>query len=268
MNRLQAGFARYANPFSGKIYTVSLQPEDVHSIVFWSKHYKPLLPYLDELQDQGYHFYFHYTITGTPRVLEPHVPDWQQSVFVFHELAERTSPRHVQWRFDPILFTDGLEKDFYIERFRDIATALAGATQRCYFSFAVLYDKVKRRLQKTSIHYYDPSLEEKLSLVEAMANIADQCGITLYACCQDVLVEGYAQKAHCVDGDLLARLFPGRPRVSQRRPTRKQCGCVASRDIGIYDSCPYGCVYCYANQKREVALARFQGHDPTGEMLV
>jgi len=132
----------------------------------------------------------------------------------------------------------------------------------------VLYDKVKRRLQKAEIRYYDPSLEEKQSLVEAMANIADKCGITLYACCQDVLVRGYVQKARCVDGDLLAELFPDRPRVSQRRPTRKQCGCVASRDIGMYNSCPYGCVYCYANQNRKAALARFQGHNPEKDMLI
>ena len=267
MNRLQAGSAYYPNPFSGEIHTVSLQSEDVHSSVFWSKHYGPLLHHLNELIERGYCFYFHYTITGAPRALEPYVPDWQQSVLIFRELAERTSPLHVQWRFDPILFTDKLRTDSYIERFRDIAAALTGATQRCYFSFAVFYSKVQRRLQKAGVRYYDPPLEEKQSLVEAMVDIADQCGITLYACCQDMLAGGRIQKAHCVDGDLLTELFPDRPWVSQLRPTREQCGCVASRDIGMYDSCPCGCVYCYANQSRGVALTRFWTHNPKGDTL-
>jgi hypothetical protein len=268
MNRLRAGFVRYPNPFGGQVYTVSLRPEDVHSIVFWSKQYGPLLPHLDELAGRGYRFYCHYTITGAPRALEPHVPDWQQAVHVFRELAERTSPRRVLWRFDPILFTDERGPEFYIGRFRDIATTLAGATHRCYFSFATFYGKVKRQLQRKGIPFRDPPLEEKQALVEAMAGVAGECGITLHACCQDDLVSERVRKAHCVDGDLLAELFPDRPRVSQPRPTRQGCGCVASRDIGVYDTCPYGCLYCYANQGRKVALTRFQAHDPDGEMLM
>jgi hypothetical protein len=268
MNRLEAGFVRYPNPFGGQTYTVSLRPGDVHSIVFWSKHYGQFLPHLDEIVNRGYRFYFHYTITGAPRVLEPHVPDWQQSVQTFRELARRTDPRQVQWRFDPIVFTDELDIEFYAGRFRDIATALAGATRRCYFSFAVLYDKVNRQLQRAGIRFRDPSAEKKQTLTEMMADIADECGITLYACCEDALVTGKVQKAHCIDGDLLAELFPDRPLVSQAKPTRAQCGCVASRDIGVYDTCPYGCVYCYANQGQEVALARFRSHDPTEDMLV
>jgi hypothetical protein len=268
MNRLRAGFVRYPNPFSGEIYTVSLRPEDVHSIVFWSKHYAPLLPHLDELEEGDYRFYFHYTITGAPRTLEPRVPGWQQAVQVFRKLAERTSSRQVQWRFDPILFTDELGPAFYAARFRDVATALSGATERCYFSFAVFYGKVERRLREAGVHYHDPPMEEKRSLVETMADVADECGITLYSCCQDALVGGRVQKARCVDGDLLAELFPDRPRISQLRPTREQCGCVASRDIGMYDTCPYGCVYCYANKGHPVALSRSKSHDVEGEMLV
>lgn len=267
MNRIRAGTARYPNPFSNQVYEVSLHPENVHSIVFWSKHYGPLLAHLDELEERGYRFYFHYTITGAPRTLEPHVPDWTKGVQVFRQLAERTSLRHVQWRFDPILLTDELDARFYIDRFAQIAAALTGATERCYLSFAAFYGKVERQLQRLHIHFIDPAAEEKRALVDALADIADECGITLYACCQDVLVGERVQKAHCVDGDLLAALFPDRPHVSKFQPTREQCGCVASRDIGMYNTCPYGCAYCYANQGREVALARFRAHDPQGDML-
>jgi hypothetical protein len=256
MNRLRMGFVCYPNPYSGQVYTISLKPGEVHSIVFWSKNYAPLLPYLDELTERGYRFYFHYTITGSSKTLEPYVPDWHQSVLLFRELAERTSPRHVQWRFDPILLTEELETDFYLDRFYKIATKLNGVTERCYFSFAVFYNKIRHRLQEAGIRYYDPPLEEKRSLVQEMADIASAYSINLYACCQDALVDGYVQAAHCIDGDLLAEMFP------------EQCGCTTSLDIGMYDSCPYGCLYCYANQSRQLALARFRNHNPTDEKLI
>jgi hypothetical protein len=174
----------------------------------------------------------------------------------------------VQWRFDPILFTEELTADHTLSRFRDIASALAGATERCYFSFASFYGKVRRRLVQAGIRAVDPPIEEKLALTEALADIADGCGMALYACCQEALVGGRVHRASCVDGDLLAELFPDRPHVTKRQPSRDGCGCVASRDIGVYDTCPYGCVYCYANQSHEAALARHRAHDREGEMLI
>jgi hypothetical protein len=268
MNRLRAGLVSYPNPFSGELCTVSLQPQDVHSIVFWSKFYGPFLPHLDELESRGYRFYCHYTITGAPRALERHVPAWERAVEVAGRLAARTSPRRVLWRFDPIVFTDELGADFYLARFRDLAAALAGATERCYFSFATFYGKVARQMKQAGLRYRDPAPEEKQALVAALADIAGEHGITLYACCQDALATGRVRKAHCVDGDLLAALFPDRPLVDEARPTREQCGCFASRDIGVYDTCPFGCVYCYANKSHTAAQARYRAHEPTAELLV
>lgn len=268
MHRLDAGNVSYPNPFGGKVSTVSLRPEHVHSIVFWSKHYGTFLDYLDEIEKRGYRFYCHYTITGAPRLLEPHVPAWEHAVQVFRKLARRISPRRVLWRFDPIVFTDELGADFYRDRFRDLAVSLDGSTERCYFSFANFYGKVERRMRPLGIAYTDPPLEEKHALVERLAEIAGEHGITLYACCQEALIQGRVKQAHCVDADLLAELFPDRPLAAVLKPTREQCGCFASRDIGVYESCAYGCVYCYATQSHAAAVSRLRAHDPSGEMLI
>jgi Domain of unknown function (DUF1848) len=48
---------------------------------------------------------------------------------------------------------------------------------------------------------------------------------------------------------------------------REECGCFESRDIGEYDTCPHGCVYCYAVQNQELAKTRYKQHDPLGESL-
>lgn len=261
IRRLKDEVVRYPNPFSGQEIEISLAPEDVHSIVFWSKNYAPFLGYIPELERGGYGFYCHYTITGMPKKLEPNVPDWETSATVFKQLSARTSPRHVQWRFDPILFTEYLGRDWYLDRFRKIAEVLHGYTHRCYFSFANMYSKVVRRLRSQNIKYLVPTTDEKTEMVNAMHAIASSCEIRLYACCQEDLISANVEKARCVDGLLLSRLFPEKLPVTKTNPTRKGCNCTISRDIGVYNTCPHGCIYCYANQKSDKARHRYRSHN-------
>jgi DNA repair photolyase len=49
---------------------------------------------------------------------------------------------------------------------------------------------------------------------------------------------------------------------------RKACGCVVSKDIGIYDSCIFGCPYCYATGNFENAKENQENHDPQSPSLV
>ena len=37
---------------------------------------------------------------------------------------------------------------------------------------------------------------------------------------------------------------------------REACGCIMSKDIGEYNTCPHECVYCYANTSKEIAIAK------------
>ncbi len=268
MARLRSGSATYPNPFSGQLHQVSLRPEDVHSIVFWSKSYRPFLPHVEALDSAGYRYVCHYTITGAPRALEPRVPDWRVSLEAFRVLSERIGPRRVLWRFDPIVFTDTLDAAYYTARFETLAHALTGYTERCYFSFATYYTKAARRLAAVGVAFRDPPLDERLALVQALAEIAATCGIALFACCQPELAVGSVRPASCVDAGLLAELFPAPPLTAEARPTRPGCGCAASRDIGIYDTCLFGCRYCYATNDDARAAAWHSRHDPSGEQLI
>jgi hypothetical protein len=244
MNHIRAGEVAVKNPFGGKVTRVSLAPEQVHSIVFWSKDYRPLLPHLDELKARGYHLFFHFTITGLPRNLEPAVPPAETAFEALSALSRRYSPRHIIWRFDPIIFGEGLEEPHYLQRFADLAKQAEGKVERCYFSFADFYAKVTKRLAGET--WYDPPLERKRSLAAKLAEIAADNSLALYTCCEDALLQPGINRGHCIEAPLLAELFTDKPLISRLHPTRKECGCYLSTDIGAYSTCRHGCEYCYA----------------------
>lgn len=271
MRRVREGRVRYANPFGGQQYEVSLLPQDVHAFVFWSKDYGPMLKYLPELESMGYDFYFHFTITGLPTVFENHVVPSKEAINTFKILFERYGSKRVIWRFDPIIISTITGADYYKAAFTEMASLLKGATERCYFSFVCIYEKVRKNLVKleenNNVFCADPDSELKISLANDLAEIAGEYGITLYSCCGDYLVSGKIKKAQCIDGELLYTLFPHKPRQTKVNPTRKGCGCVVSRDIGAYDTCPHGCIYCYANINKDAAYKRYTTHDPDADIL-
>jgi hypothetical protein len=258
------------NPFGGKRYVVSLRPADVACFVFWSKDFTPFLQHLDALDRLGYRFYFNYTLTALPAVFESNV-DKDAAFKGLKYLSERYSPGHINWRFDPIIFSNITESAFYLNAFESLAARLAGRVERCYFSFVTEYGKVKRNFRQlrthTSITVPDVHADEKIALADRLAAIAERYGIRMYSCCGDYLLSGRIQKAHCIDGAIIERLFFPQGLDHHAKPTRKECGCTESIDIGTYDTCPHGCVYCYANADKATACQAFQKHDADSAFL-
>jgi len=272
MNRIRAGHVRWRNSRSGRVYTVSLQPEDVGAIVFRSKNCLPLLPHLDELDSRGYRTVFHFTITGLPRVFEPGVPDVSQLLVCARALSDRYGPERVMWRCDPVLISDITDAAYYRTRFRELATGMEGVTNRCYFCYPIYHKSVLRNTSRlrhaTGVECYDAPRAEQSEIAVMLADIAAEHGIQMLSCCGDYLVGGKIGKAHCIDAELLSRLFPEKIGLLAPHPIREECGCAECTDIGAYDTCLHGCVYCYANTSREAAIRNNKRHDPNWDMLM
>lgn len=58
-----------------------------------------------------------------------------------------------------------------------------------------------------------------------------------------------------------------RTRQNRDSGQRKLCGCIAAKDIGQYNTCPHGCLYCYANTSPDSARRNFLSHDPYSETI-
>jgi len=74
------------------------------------------------------------------------------------------------------------------------------------------------------------------------------------------------KEARCIDAQRLSDIAGYRIRA-KLKGNRKECGCYESKDIGDYDTCPHGCVYCYAVLDRKLAKKRHREHNPDNEFL-
>lgn len=269
--RLAAGSCRVANPYGGPPITVPLTPEAVDGFVFWTRNAAPFTTALAEVARRPTPFIVHTTITGYPRALESSVTIPKQSIKTVRMLADTYGPRVCVWRYDPILLTSLTPPAWHRETFTRLAEALAGSVDEVVLSFAQIYAKTARNTARAATRHgfswEDPEAEVKRGLLADLAAIAADHGLTATLCAQpDLLVPGLAP-ARCID---VARLsdIAGRPLAAKTRGNRPGCECAESRDIGAYDSCPHGCVYCYAVRTSEAAKRAFRAHDPDDAFLV
>lgn len=250
-----------ANPlYPEKKYTVDLSPDNVHSIVLWSKNFINVLKDPKLLKD--YNLYFQYTITGYSRVLEPNVPPYEKSIEILKGLLDKGyKPEQFNIRFDPILLsTKGEVKPNYekpglarLEMFERLCSDLKSLGMdncRLTTSYISMYGHTEKNLNKAGIDYISLSEDAQIKFMKKMSEIAQKYNRDIYTCANDRFVKAgipNIKKGHCIDGDVLEGLF-GKCTKSKDPAQRAECGCIKSRDIGQYTQpCKHACRYCYAN---------------------
>ncbi|HXZ04316.1 MAG TPA: DUF1848 domain-containing protein [Ktedonobacteraceae bacterium] len=276
MNRLMAGYCKMVNPYNQQIYTVTLTPDSVDGFVFWTKNVGPFLKHLVEVKRIGYPFIIQHTITGYPRELEYRVIDFSHTINHMRALADLYGPHVAVWRYDPIVISSLTPPDWHLHNFEKLARSLETTTDEVIVSFAQVYKKTRKNMDLAA-HEYGFTWGEHEAMttgsvrnfISSLAGISRSHGMLLKICSQKAFhTLGLTAEARCVDAERIERVS-GKTIVErvERRGNRKECGCFASKDIGEYDTCPHGCVYCYAVQQRDLALERYKEHDPTCEFL-
>ena len=90
MNRIRAGYVLTRNPMNHKqLSRLSLSPDIVDCIVFWTKDVANIIPHLDELDSRGYKYYFQFTLTPYSQDLEPNLRPKFEIEDTFIELSKR-----------------------------------------------------------------------------------------------------------------------------------------------------------------------------------
>ena len=270
INRIREGYVLNKNPFNAnQVKKIILTPFHVDAIIFWTRNPKPLMPYLNELDEKGLNYYFQYTITGYPRSLEKNTPHPSKAIETFIELSDKIGKEKVIWRYDPIIFTKYTDSDEHIRLFDKISKALKGKTDKVVISFADPYKKITKKLE--AIDYSD-ILDEKTKLYELakqMSKIAQSRNMIVETCSEAIDLD-YCNIKHgkCIDDTLIEKLFNINLHVDKDKNQRKECGCVQSIDIGVYNTCSHGCTYCYATYSDKTVEKNKLIHNSDSPLLV
>jgi len=275
INRAKAGYLTVPNPFNRKqISTVSLKPEDVDVIVFWTRNPRPLMPYLHILDDLGLRYYFQYTMVGYPEQIDPKSPNLETALSTFQELADMIGAQKVIWRYDPILFSNITGPDYHLREYEEIADALADHTQRSVISIVDEYAKNRtqfKKLAEAGIEIQNPQSSETWfqDFIRDIVKITSEHDLEIFSCAEDInLTPLGVEPGKCIDDDLIHTLF-GINVTSKKDPhQRMPCGCVVSKDIGMYNTCLYGCAYCYATRSMQSAKNNYKKHDPLSPSML
>ena len=251
INRLSKGYVRWRNPYNGKVSYVSFA--NTKFIIFWSKNPAPLLPFLPILKQKGIGCYIQYTLNDyESEGLEPNVPPIIERIETFKRLVDGLGPGSVVWRFDPLILTDDISADKLLHKICKIANHLHGYTEKLVFSFADIstYRKVGRNLTDAGVNYQEWTEEAMMDFARSLSSL--NLGIELTTCAEKVDLSQFGTGHNrCIDPELIFRIKPelksAFSNLKNDKGQRALCGCITAKDIGAYNTCPHGCVYCYAN---------------------
>lgn len=265
-NRLREEYVLVRNPMNThQIGKISLSPDVVDGLVLWTKNPVPMFDRLHELEK--YNFYFQFTLNAYGKDVEPNIPSKNDTILpAFIQLSKSVGRDRVIWRYDPILLNADYTTEYHCKFFKRLAAKLSEYTEKCTVSFLDLYKNTSRNVQPLRIQV--ETHEQQLELLSSFSEIAHYYGIFIDTCAEAIDLNDFQiPHACCIDKERLERLGHCHLKVEKDKNQRPECGCVASIDIGAYNTCKNGCLYCYANYSSKTVLANSEKHNPNSPLL-
>lgn len=264
-NKIQDGYVYTKNPFNPQqIRKIELSSKVIDCIVFWTKNPKPMINRLTELEP--YNYYFQFTLTGYENDIEQNLPPKKDLISTFQELSTIIGKQKVVWRYDPIIFTKKYTPEYHLKSFEQIATSLKSYTQKCVISFVDMYSKIEANMK--TIGSYNLAEEELFLFAEKLSKIAKQNQMTIATCSEKIDFSKCGIEHNCcIDKTLIEQIIGHNINEKKDKNQRKECGCIASVDIGTYNTCKNGCKYCYANYSEKSVTKNFEKYDIKSPLL-
>ncbi len=284
--RWKTGYLKWINPFNGKPLYVSFK--NTRAVVFWTKNPKPMFKHLDFLDENIPNYYFQYSLNDYDKEnFEAKVPSVQSRIKTFIELSNRVGKKRVVWRYDPLILTDTIDIPELLKRVKNIADQLKDYTQKLVFSFVDIniYRKVENNLKKEGINFIEWTPKLMNEFAKGLSELNKKWGLELGTCSEKIDLDKYGIVHNkCIDDDLMIDIFGEDEKLmeflgveisqadlfSDGKVTKKRklkdkgqrddCGCIMSKDIGQYNTCPHECNYCYANTSKEIARKNYALH--------
>ena len=268
VNRLQDGYVLTRNPMNhSQVSRIKLSPNTIDCIVFWTKDPVNMLDKLDIIDSLGYAYYFQFTLTPYQREIERNLRPKSDIIATFQQLSERIGKERVLWRYDPIIINPDMSIDYHCVEFEQLCKVLCGFTEVCTISFVDRYQKISKSVKDTMIGAI--TQEQMLELSSSFSKIAQEYHIKLLACCETVdLTEVGILPSSCIDPKVVEKVCGHPIQEKQDKHQRFGCGCIQSVDIGVYNTCKNGCVYCYASHSDVSIHNNFLKHDSEADILI
>lgn len=267
LSSFEKGFVNKINPFNNKKSLINLS--EVRFIVFWTKNPEPLIEHLKFFDDKNINYYFQYTLNNYPEY-ELKLSSIEKRIETFKYLSKKIGKERVIWRFDPIIISDLISEEKILENIFQIGNQINEYTQKLVLSFVDLkYRKVQNNLKKKNFSFQTIEYLQQQKIIEQISDFGKKWNIEIATCAEENDFSKFGIKHNkCIDDELISRIasndkllmeylackFDNKEnrivcsKALKDKNQRKFCRCIETKDIGFYESCFHGCIYCYANR--------------------
>lgn len=250
LNRLKDGYVYIRNPINKKhVSLIEFNDSNLDFIVFWSKYPIKMLNKINELKK--YDYYIQHTITGYGKEIEHFCNNKDDIIDIFKKLSLKIGKEKMILRYDPIFINKKYDANFHILFFYYLCKNLNGYTNTVVISFLDIYKKIIKSMEKYDIRTLNEN--EIMYICENISKIVKKNNMRVQTCSEIIDLSNYGiEHGSCIDKKLIEKIIGCDLDIKKDKNQRKECGCVESIDVGCYDTCQNGCIYCYANQNSKL----------------